>query len=186
MEKSIQFNSGCSAGPARRGLRLKDNILNALEKDIPRNIALLFNIVVKKGLAGFQPVRVGIVSAEAEEKGALQDGAPQQHMNILLILVNMRHFMNEQALKGAAFRGVVGAVIRRSGVDRAAGRHEDMPGLPRQVRVIHNFDLAVINQAAENLPAQRNFACGQAAAFKAFQLQEFNQQRNEIGHKQSG
>jgi len=68
-------------------------------------------------------------------------------------------------------------------MDRAAGRHKDMLGLPRQVRVIHDFDLAVVNQAAENRPAQRNFACGQAAAFKALQFQDFNQQRNEIGHK---
>ena len=133
------FDPGCSA------LRLKDNILNALEKDIPRNIALLFNIIVKKGLAGFQPVCIGIVFAEAEEKGALQNGAPQQHMNLLLVLVDVRHLMNEQALEGGAFRRIVAAVVWRPGVNCAAGRHNDMPGLPRKVRMVHDFDLAVVN-----------------------------------------
>lgn len=58
------FDPGCSA------LRLKDNILNALEKRYPARSPCCSILIVKKGFAGFQPVCIGIVFAEAEEKGA--------------------------------------------------------------------------------------------------------------------
>jgi hypothetical protein len=62
----------------------------------------------------------------------------------------------------------------------AAGCHNDMSGLPRQVRVIHDFNARIIDQIAKYLLANSDFAGGQIAAFKLFKTNQFQNKGQKV------
>lgn len=122
---------------------------------MPDNLCLLFNAIIGKRLAGDEIV---IIAAER-----MPD---ERQKNALLMLPDMDHFVDEQALQAKARHTVIIAEQAAFWMepDIAIGGHRHAAGVKGPPFAVEYPHASVIDCISENGPAQGYLACGERAA----------------------
>lgn len=119
------------------------------------NFCLLFNAIAMERPAWPQHI---VIAA----KGV----APQQQVDAGLVLPNMRHLMDEQALLRQIRRAEIIAIMlaMRVKVDAPTRRHDDAARLEPPPFALDETDGVIIYGRAEDALCQSTFSTGQAAS----------------------
>ena len=119
------------------------------------NFCLLFNAIAMERPTGSQNI---VIAA----KGV----TPQQQVDAGLVLPNMRHLMDEQALLGQVRRAEIIAIMlaMRVKVDAPPRRHDDAARLEPPPFALDETDGVIIYGSAKDALCQSTFRTSQAAS----------------------